>query len=52
MITEIEGVVIEGDNVHIVLVDDEEGTIELEMSSETFKQLKQAAKRARKRSKA
>lgn len=41
MIVEVEGIVIAEDGtVCIVLVDDEEGTIELGMSSETFNQLR------------
>jgi len=41
MIIEIDGIVIDEDGtVYIVLVDDTEGTIELEMSSETFNQLR------------
>jgi len=53
MIIEIDGVVINeaGDSVNVVLVDDTEGTIDLEMDRITFNQLRQAFNRASKRSK-
>jgi len=55
MIIEIDGVIINGDNAGIVLVDDEEGTVELEMDLETLNRLKSSIgreqKRSRKRSK-
>jgi len=53
MIIEIEGVVINeaGDSVNVVLVDDTEGTVELEMDREMFDQLRRALNRTHKRSK-
>lgn len=49
MITEIEGVVINGDKANIVLVDDTEGTIELEMTVEMLDQLRQSISREQSR---
>lgn len=52
MIIEIEGIVCNEDITCIVLVDDEEGTIELELESEGFDQLRRAINRAHNRAKA
>ncbi len=49
MIAEIDGVVIKGDKANIVLVDDTEGTIELEMDLKTLDQLRQSISRAQSR---
>lgn len=49
MITEIDGVVINRDKADIVLVDDTEGTIELEMDLKILDQLRQSISRAQSR---
>lgn len=52
MIIEIEGITnLEDGRYGIVLIDDEEGTIELEMDSKTFDQLRRAINRAHNRAK-
>ena len=50
MIIGIDGVIINEGNAGIVLVDDEEGTVELEMDLETLNRLKSSIGREQKRS--